>query len=117
MLVPISSPDGSLVEWAMLELQGKPESTSGEDETITEIGTFQLSPLEKDIVQFTIGYHQLEGKRVALKKPFVILEKVVVAGECGPEDDTTEYKAVGVVRSKLLFKTRPTALITKPKGR
>lgn len=31
---------------------------------------------DKDVVQLTIGYHQLEGRRVQLKKPFAILEKV-----------------------------------------
>lgn len=31
---------------------------------------------DKNVVQLVIGYHQLEGKRVALKKPFVILDKV-----------------------------------------
>ena len=31
---------------------------------------------DKDIIRLVVGYHQLEGKRISLKKPFVILEKV-----------------------------------------
>jgi hypothetical protein len=38
-----------------------------------------VSAQNKDIVQLTVGYHQLEGKRVALKKPFAILEQVEIA--------------------------------------
>ena len=30
---------------------------------------------DKDIIRLVIGYHQLEGKRISLKKPFAILEK------------------------------------------
>ena len=45
MLVPIRGPDGELQEWAMVELQGKFESTSGEDTPIDEIGIIQVSPL------------------------------------------------------------------------
>ena len=29
---------------------------------------------QADSIHLTIGYHQLEGKRVSLKKPFAILE-------------------------------------------
>jgi hypothetical protein len=45
MLVPIRGPDGQLQEWAMVELQGKFESTSGEEAPIDEIGIIQVSPL------------------------------------------------------------------------
>ena len=30
--------------------------------------------MQADSIFLTIGYHQLEGKRVSLKKPFAILE-------------------------------------------
>lgn len=94
-------------------------------------------------MQLMIGYHQLEGKKVALKKPFAILEKVEVpnasqsgalhvqyqASGCGrlgacipgaraPEQGLlprTPLQAVGVVRNKVLFKNRPTAVISKPR--
>ena len=33
---------------------------------------------DKDIIRLVIGYHQLEGKRISLKKPFAILEKARV---------------------------------------
>lgn len=38
-------------------------------------------------VMLTIGYHQLEGKRMELKKPFAVLDRVADA-----EGHSTEYK-------------------------
>ncbi len=156
MIVPIVSDIGGLSEWAMVEMQGHVESLDGED--VTEIGTLQLSPTvrggrslsahgwsqarmtrllqDKDIVQLQIGYHLLEGKKVPLKKPFVMLEKHVTEGEDGAVQyhvsdrrlsvccdslshpvpvATNCHKAVGIVRNKILFKNRPTALISKPR--
>ena len=44
---------------------------------------------------------QLEGEQVKLKRPFAVmmLHK--------PDDGSREYHTVGVVRQKLVFKTRP----------
>ena len=47
----------------------------------------------------TIGYHQLEGKRLELKKPFVVMDR-----EQGADGESTHYK-VGealVLRAKEL---------------
>lgn len=102
-----------------------------------------------DSVKLTIGYHQLEGKRVPLKKPYAILDRAAPAqpqhaeqqqaqqqaqqprgeqpqGEQQQQQQQREgeaaqphagYMVIGVVRSKLLFKTRPRALISKPAGK
>ncbi len=42
MLVPVVAPDGTLAEWAMVELQGKMESLTGEE--ISDIGMLRISP-------------------------------------------------------------------------
>jgi chromosome transmission fidelity protein 8 len=76
-------------------------------DVIKEIGT--LNSKEAGDFELTIGYHQLQGKTVQLKKPLVILEKQ------NQGNGQTEYGPVGVIRSKILFKTRPTALISKPR--
>ena len=48
-----------------------------------------------------MGRMQLEGELVKLKKPLAIMS-------LNKQDDgATEYHAAGVVREKLVFKTRP----------
>eukprot|EP00798_Chlamydomonas_sp_ICE-L_P018244 gene18244-24697_t len=112
MIVPIVGPDGALVEWTLVELQGKLEGLDGA--AVQSIGNLQLSKINQDVIQLTIGYHQLVGKRVGLKKPFAILD--TKESPVGSQRDSVqkEYQVVGVIRSKILFKTRPTALISKP---
>ena len=60
-------------------------------------------------MQLTVGYHRLEGKLVALRKPLAILRKTGSEG-------SSSFEVVGVARSKWLFKTRPLALISAPEA-
>ncbi|KAI3438097.1 hypothetical protein D9Q98_000539 [Chlorella vulgaris] len=108
MLIPITSEDGSAASWAMIEMQGELERKDGGslDEAF-DVGT--LSTSSTGAVLLTIGYHQLEGKRLELKKPFVVMDR-----EQGADGESTHYKVIGVIREKILFKARPRPLITKP---
>ena len=87
-----------------------------------------------DALQLTIANHQLEGKKVALKKPFAILQPEATdqAGLCQSykvEPLFTQRlihtpsllpgllcltQVIGVLHDKYLFKTRPRPLISKP---
>ena len=51
--------------------------------------------------KLVMGKMQLEGQQVKLKKPLAIMTLV------NPEDGTKEYHTAGVVRHKLVFRTRP----------
>ena len=62
----------------------------------------------QETLQLTVGYHRLEGKLVALKKPLAILRR--------PEEGASAYEVVGVVRAKYHFKNRPRALISAPEA-
>lgn len=62
---------------------------------------------EAEAPKLVMGKMQLEGEVVKLKKPLAIMTLVK------PEDGSTEYHAVGVVRQKLVFKTRPVPIIVK----
>ena len=67
---------------------------------------------------FTIGYHELTGSRVALKKPLLVLKKVKHSEADSSADSissTVELDVVGIIRQQILFKTRPKALITSSK--
>jgi len=54
-----------------------------------------------------VGYHELEGKLTQLPKPLAVLRQV--SSETG-----VAYEAVGVIRFKYRFSTRPKALISRP---
>ena len=65
-------------------------------------------------MQLTIGHHLLEGKFVQLKKPMAVLDKQAEGDGGGVGGG---YRVLGVVRTKVLFKSRPRALISKPASR
>ena len=48
-----------------------------------------------------MGKMQLEGTEVKLKKPLAIMTLIK------PDEGSTEYHTAGVVRQKLVFRTRP----------
>jgi len=97
----------------MIELQGEIEriieAIPGEP---FDVGT--LTATDDTSVQLVIGYHRLEGTKMALKKPVAILEKIESNDDDDNDDNEVRYKVIGVVREKLIFKQRPRAIITNP---
>ncbi|KAF5183273.1 Chromosome transmission fidelity protein 8-like protein, partial [Thalictrum thalictroides] len=64
---------------------------------------------------FTVGYHELTGSRMLLKKPLLVLKKqrAIDPNEpSNPNSSRVELEVVGVIRHRILFKTRPQALIS-----
>lgn len=125
-------------EWAIVELQGVVESqpSIGNQIQDLEIGrlccTSQVSPqlnphppprsslINQWLINwflqgsytFTVGYHELSGTKMPLKKPIVILRKRKI--HIGKSEDLsrTELEVVGIIRHRILFKNRPKALIS-----
>ena len=60
---------------------------------------------------FTVGYHELTGSKVTLKKPLLVLKKLQKCTD-GSSEKETELQVVGIIRSKILFKTRPKPLFS-----
>ena len=67
---------------------------------------------------FTVGYHELSGSKVPLKKPLLVLKKSIKSYmEIDHKDDDlnssrVELEVIGIIRQRILFKTRPKALIS-----
>ncbi|TKY45150.1 Chromosome transmission fidelity protein 8-like [Spatholobus suberectus] len=105
--------EGSCQEWGIIELQGVVEPQPGFHDSLPnlQIGTL-CRPSSQEIYTFTVGYHELTGSKVPLKKPMAVLKKVRHPdGESGCK---VELHVVGIIRHKILFKNRPKALISKP---
>ncbi|KAL6838996.1 hypothetical protein ACP4OV_031223 [Aristida adscensionis] len=112
-------------EWAVVELQGvvQPQPSFAGDIRGLHVGRLcsaAASPSSKAEFTFTVGYHELAGARVTLKKPLLVLRKKKTTTTPQEEEDAAaaaaevELEVVGVIRHKILFKDRPKALISKP---
>ncbi|CAL5080753.1 unnamed protein product [Urochloa decumbens] len=123
----------SCPEWAVVELQGvvQPQASLAGDIRGLHIGRLCSAPspssASKGGYTFTVGYHELAGTKVALKKPLLVLrkKKKVSGGDGGAGDQESpaaaaaaeveqELEVIGIIRHKILFKDRPKALISKP---
>lgn len=60
-----------------------------------------------------MGYHELSGTKLSLKKPLLVLKKKkAIQQEGSDSNDVLEFEVIGVIRHKILFKSRPKALIS-----
>mmetsp|Transcript_18218 Transcript_18218/g.35790 ORF Transcript_18218/g.35790 Transcript_18218/m.35790 type:complete len:172 (+) Transcript_18218:115-630(+) len=108
---------------------GSPNDRTNEDEeTVKKTQVIKLQheglagqtlgalTFENGLPILEIGVHRLEGKVVKIPKPFAIMERV----ESTSSDDLpsapaggARFAIRGIVRQKLLFKTRPKPLVGK----
>ncbi|XP_070031146.1 uncharacterized protein [Nicotiana tomentosiformis] len=105
-------------EWAILELQGVVEAQPSFKDRLQNLQIGILCrPSSQESYTFTVGYHELAGTKVPLKKPMLVLKKIKLDSE-GKKGDISssrvELDVIGIIRQKILFKTRPKALISKP---
>ncbi|XP_059667057.1 uncharacterized protein LOC132312631 [Cornus florida] len=105
-------------EWAIVELQGVVEAQSAFQDRLQNLEIGQLCrPSSQEIYTFTVGYHELMGSKVPLKKPLLVLKKMKDLGAKGNnehESSRVELEVIGIIRHRILFKTRPKALISRP---
>ncbi|XP_039836427.1 uncharacterized protein LOC120697317 isoform X2 [Panicum virgatum] len=113
--------DSSCPEWAVVELQGvvQPQASFSGDIRGLHIGRLCSAPSpssSKGGYTFTVGYHELAGTKVTLKKPLLVLRKKKVGGGAPDQEPPmaaeVELEVIGVIRHKILFKDRPKALIS-----
>ncbi|WOL18683.1 hypothetical protein Cni_G27478 [Canna indica] len=113
--------DEKCPEWAIVELQGVVESQSNIGDQIHDLEIGKLccsssSSSSQPRYTFTVGYHELSGTKVYLKKPLLVLKKKVAEDAAAlpefPASSTPELEVIGIICQKILFKTRPKALIS-----
>jgi hypothetical protein len=103
-------------EWSLLELQGHLDPRDVQQ----TLDSLPLGVLEADAANskefsLIIGSNKLVGKLVRLEKPLVVLthedNEHVAADAAGAGDE--HWRAVGVVRNKVVFKTRPQPIVKR----
>ncbi|KAG2715838.1 hypothetical protein I3760_03G097100 [Carya illinoinensis] len=112
--------EGNCPEWAILELQGAVEAQPSFQDRLQNLQIGILCrPSSQEVYTFTVGYHELTGSKVSLKKPLLVLKKTKHSdpdheiGDCD-FSSRVELEVIGVIRHRILFKTRPKAIISKP---
>lgn len=123
MIVPITA-DAGCRDFCIIELQGEVQHETGLKQGF-RVGTLGAHPEKPDGVCLQIGYHRLEGTKVPLKKPIVLLRRRCsgqgeeeaasrgsVGGSAGAEGGLDFY-VQGCITAKYLFKDRPKALISQ----
>lgn len=109
--------EGKCPEWAVVELQGVVEAQPTFQDRLQnlEIGVL-CRPSSQQVYTFKVGYHELTGSKVALKKPMMVLQKTKLThtGDVGTDTNSSnvELHVVGIIRHRILFKTRPKPLIS-----
>lgn len=107
-------------EWAIIEVQGVVEVQPCFNGSLHDLEIGRLCrPSSQENYTFTIGYHELTGSKVDLKKPLLVMKKIKhmdvdQIGEEGNSSPEVELEVIGIIRQKILFKSRPRALISKP---
>ncbi|XAR71730.1 hypothetical protein NMG60_11018133 [Bertholletia excelsa] len=116
--VKCSCGEGNCPEWAIIELQGVIEPQPAFQERLQNLEIGQLCrPSSQESYTFTVGYHELTGSKVPLKKPLLVLKKTRSSALDQGGDlslSTVELQVIGIIRQRILFKTRPRALISRP---
>ncbi|PIA49517.1 hypothetical protein AQUCO_01300365v1 [Aquilegia coerulea] len=107
--------DQSCPEWAVVEMQGVVEVQPSFQDRLQNLEIGRLCRTSSQDFTFTVGYHELAGSRMPLKKPLLVLKKkrAIDSNEpSNPNSSRVELDVIGVIRHRILFKTRPKALIS-----
>ncbi|XP_075795914.1 chromosome transmission fidelity protein 8 homolog [Pelodiscus sinensis] len=111
MVQIVISRDGAdgLAEWVLMELQGEIEARCSTGLAGNLLGDLHYT--REGVPVLIVGHHILYGKVVHLEKPFAVLTKRGARDHSSP-GPAAQYLVTALIKTKLLFKTRPKPIIT-----
>eukprot|EP01108_Squamamoeba_japonica_P009314 TRINITY_DN862_c0_g1_i1.p2 TRINITY_DN862_c0_g1~~TRINITY_DN862_c0_g1_i1.p2 ORF type:complete len:120 (-),score=20.75 TRINITY_DN862_c0_g1_i1:21-380(-) len=117
MLVHFDIDGNGVKEWTLVELQGRVENRE-EGDTIDGLPLGQLTRTDGGEIELVVGNSKLVGAEVKLDKPFAVLVPNQDKQNAVRESDVVEkndahWSVVGIVKRKLLFKSRPQPIVVK----
>lgn len=115
VLVKINDDSQSVKEWAIIEIQGELESSTGDSIGGKLIGHLIFSSKGRPIL--IIGYHILYGKIVENNPPLAILKRsrssqVLSSNPVYNDTVSTDFTVLALVKKRITFKTRPKPIIS-----
>ncbi|XP_070617834.1 chromosome transmission fidelity protein 8 homolog [Erythrolamprus reginae] len=103
---------GAEAEWLLLELQGQLEARGGGgDGGLAGRLLGDLHFTQEGAPVLLLGHHVLYGKVVRLEKAVAVLRRGGEAASEDPPRGPPAYEVAALIRTKLLFKTRPKPIV------
>ncbi|KAG2379232.1 hypothetical protein C9374_007371 [Naegleria lovaniensis] len=98
----------------LMDIQGSLETRPEKDKALNSVTLGSLTFSEqgdqsKDRCSLVIERQKCVGKKIGLKRPLLICQKVI-----NPQNNQVEYIIVGVAKDRLQFRSRPTPLTPSP---
>ncbi|KAL2507067.1 Chromosome transmission fidelity protein 8 [Forsythia ovata] len=111
---------GSSVQWALRGIDSGRHVNEVQPSFENSLQNLQIGILYRQSQEnytFSVGYHALTGAKVTL--PMLVLKMIKLQNEEEMDERDinslrVELDVIGIIRYKILFKSKPKALISKP---